>query len=87
MGLFKFFGVVCLVYLGLNAVETVNIVSLTSVNRVFENLENRIQIKSFRRFRVFILCYRANSKRLNDGKFQKLHFSGKLMNEVRLSSA
>ena len=85
MDLFKFFGVVCLVYLGLNAVETVNIVSLTSANRVFETLENRIQIKSFRRFRVSILCYRDNSKRMNDGKFQKFHFSGKLMNGVLLS--
>ena len=48
----------CLLRLfGIIVFHTVNIISLTSVGRAFENMENKIQIKSFRR------SYRANAKR------------------------
>ena len=39
------------VYLGLIAFHIVNIISLTSVGRTFEDLEKKIQIKRFQHFR------------------------------------
>ena len=43
-------------------------------------------LKNFRAFWVFVLSYRANSKRRNDKKFTKPHFSGKLNNGVLFSN-
>ena len=52
-------GVVYLDYLGLITFHIVSIISLTSVGRAFDNLEKKIQIKSFRRFQVFVLRYKS----------------------------
>ena len=70
LGLFKFFwgkggggGLLSLfVYLVLIAAQAVNIM-ITPVGRVFDNLGKKFQIKSFRRFRVFVPSYKANLKR------------------------
>ena len=50
------------VYLVLIAAQAVNIM-MAPVGRVFDNLGKKFQIKSFRRFRVFVLSYKANLKR------------------------
>ena len=42
-------------------------------------------LKNFLAFRVFLLRFRANSKRRNEKKFTKPHFSGKLNNGVLFS--
>ena len=52
-------GVVSLDYLGLIAFHIVNIISLTSVGRAFDNLEKEIQIKKLPAFPGL----RANVKR------------------------
>ena len=57
-------GVVYLDYLGLIAFHIVNIISLTSVGRAFDNLEKKIQIKSYRRFQVFVLSYKSQCKKM-----------------------
>ena len=61
-------GVVYLDYLGLIAFDIVNIIPLTSVGRAFENLEKKIQIKSFRRFQVFVLSYKRQCERMGTAK-------------------
>ena len=56
-----------LVYLGLVEVQTVKIIFLTYVGRVFEHFTKKNQrferFKNFQRLRVFVLSYRASSKR------------------------
>ena len=63
-------GVVYLDYLGLIAFHIVNIISLTSVGRAFDNLEKEIQIKSYRRFQVFVLSYKSQCEKM--GTTEKL---------------
>ena len=53
-------GLVYLDYLGLSAFHIVNIISLTSVGRAFDNLEKETYIKSYQRFHVFVLSYKSN---------------------------
>ena len=57
-------GIVYLDYLGLIAFHIVNIISLTSVGRAFDNLEKKIQIKSLPRFQVFILSYKSQCEKM-----------------------
>ena len=57
-------GVVYLDYLGLIAFHIVNIISLTSVGRAFDNLEKKIQIKSLPCFQVFILSYKSQCEKM-----------------------
>ena len=56
-----------LVYLGLVEIQTVKINFLTYVHRIFEYLTKKNQrvqrFKFFWLFRVFVLSYKANSKR------------------------
>ena len=78
LGLFKILGVFLRVCLGLIGVQIVKIISLTSIARVFENLEKKIQIKSFWRFWVFIMSYRANSKK-KEMTENDLHVSANLL--------
>ena len=63
-------GVVSLDYLGLIAFHIVNIISLTSVGRAFDNLEKEIQVKSYRRFQVFVLIYKSQCEKM--GMTEKL---------------
>ena len=82
LGLFKFLEVVYLFYMGLIGVQTVNIIFMTSVVRVFENLEKKFKLK------VSLFSFWAIEpirKGGNDKKFRKPHFSGKLMNRVLFS--
>ena len=61
LGLLKLGG--CLLgtwdYLGLIAFHIINLISLTSVGRAFENLK-----KSFRRFQVFVLSYKSHCEKM-----------------------
>ena len=57
-------GVVYLDYLGLIPFHIVNIISLISAGRAFENLEKKIQIKSFRYFQVFVLSYKSQCEKM-----------------------
>ena len=57
-------GVVYLDYLLLNAFHIVNIISLTSLGRACLNLESKIQIKSSRRFQVFVLGYKRQWEKM-----------------------
>ena len=57
-------GVVYLDYLGFIAFHIVNIISRTSVGRAFDNLEKEIQVKSYRRFQVFVLSYKSQCEKM-----------------------
>ena len=50
--------------LGLIAFHIVNIISLTSLGRAFDNLEKKIQIKSLPHFQVFILSYKSQCEKM-----------------------
>ena len=53
-------------FFGLCGIQTLKIVYMSYLGKVFEILTNKIQsfkrFKNFRRFQVFILSYGANSK-------------------------
>ena len=55
------------VSLGLSGIQIPKVSYKSYLGKVFENLRKEIQIfqrlKSFRRFRVFVLSYRAKTKR------------------------
>ena len=54
-------------FLGLRGIEILKVTHKSSLSQVFEGLTNKIQsfqrLQSFRRFRVFVLSYRAKMKR------------------------
>ena len=82
LGLFKFWRVVYLVYWDLNAVQTVKINSLTSGRSVIENLEKELKLKVSG---VFGFSFSAIEPIRKDGKdrvFRKVHFCGKVINEL-----
>ena len=61
------------VFWGLCRIQTLKITYMSYLDKVFESLTEKIQsfqrLKNFRRFRVFVLIYKAIRKEENNGKF------------------
>ena len=70
-------------FYSLRRIQTLKIIYMLYLGNIFENLTKRIQsfprFKNFWHFLVFILSYRANSKRLKQCKILKISFLEKII--------